>query len=1088
MASSTTTNTCGRRPRNQPITDDNVPIIGSDLVQGNDVLTDAIHSTMSKAMAPETRKNYRNRIARFIEYLKEHQPEYYQRGVRVVTDEMRADVSKYYFDKKEDLIYSGLNVNFLMYYLASTDKNADGKLKSKGDIRKYRDAVSWGSKMAGEPLPSDFYQDMTRYIGAYNKKFAQAKKLGEVEEFSTDPIPLPVYRFLLRRSIETNNVFAWTWTLLQWNCMARSASIDCLAFHNFSVGLDSIIIKYDDSKADKTGEKLSEKNVYSNPLDWTMCTWLAIGIYCFLHQGNLVENERLFLKKGTKDGAGSMKYHEQVVGLVKGMEAFISPHMKFEKINPYGLRKGAATHAVSGTTAAPSIPSIARRGEWSIGSVLDVYWHFGSVGDHYLGRILCGLDPNDSSFSVLPPHWNLEDPLGNASIMKAMRSLYGPIMDGYTGRKENPSGILLRCLACIVYHSDSLRKTWVKYPGHDFSKLTILHDSLLLDDLKQLVTLQPTKGVLQAPTGIPPHIGLAVQVSEVLDTLGELVNKFGEHGDNLMLAVDAALEDRALDNGHITADRLRDILQTYRNESIEAVNSQLKSMRTEVREAILRVGQRTGGGGDDDDEVAFLAPLDDDDENEDGQAPGGDGRGGRKDMFAYGGRFYAVPENYDSFPKVNLLQGLRCWFRDQVASEDGKRVRAFRLITPKMLPGPLASQFRVNWLPIFNFLEPVKAIPRHSVLTDERIDALYVECIEFLRSRVSYLWNRGQRSNPNEFSVATWSRFTSYGQIKKFGTESDKLLLKEPTNRNKAGAAGGKRKRQLKTKNVKHPARQRATRGNDSGSGHGNDGNDSGSGGGGSTTNNIVVGGDDVLGVVGGAGETVAAAGGAAAAAGAAANDGAGHGAGLGGRSGGGRSGGSGGRGGRGGGRGSGSGRGRGSQHGRGRGSLGHGGGRDSGNLFASAFAEVDGDLPEALQHRHEEIVREDRAHEEEVQFDEEARQIREEGWASRPIPAIRNYDNLSGFHRKRMGTVIEGVLAQSVAQSPMMMQGNAAVATAANGRSIGRCCITGCIFSNMELIHRCHTCNKFIHMLCAEPINDLSEDERYCDGCVRIK
>ena len=103
----------------------------------------------------------------------------------------------------------------------------------------------------------------------FKKKFAQAKKKGEVEEYSTDPIPLPVYRFLLRRSISQNNVFAWTWTLLQWNCMARSASIDCLAFHNLSVGsLDScsIVIKYDETKADKAGEKLSEKKYMLTPL------------------------------------------------------------------------------------------------------------------------------------------------------------------------------------------------------------------------------------------------------------------------------------------------------------------------------------------------------------------------------------------------------------------------------------------------------------------------------------------------------------------------------------------------------------------------------------------------------------------------------------------------------------------------------------------------------------------------------------------------------------------------------------------------------------------------------------------------------
>lgn len=59
--------------------------------------------------------------------------------------------------------------------------------------------------------------------------------------------------------------------------MARSSSIDCLGFHNFGLGLDSIIIKYDESKADKAGEKLSEKNVYAHTTDWKKCTWLALG-------------------------------------------------------------------------------------------------------------------------------------------------------------------------------------------------------------------------------------------------------------------------------------------------------------------------------------------------------------------------------------------------------------------------------------------------------------------------------------------------------------------------------------------------------------------------------------------------------------------------------------------------------------------------------------------------------------------------------------------------------------------------------------------------------------------------------------------
>ena len=390
-----------------------------------------------------------------------------------------------------------------------------------------------------------------------------------------------------------------------------------------------------------------------------MCTWLALGVYCFVFQGNLVVNERLFLKQGTKEGAGSMKYHEQVVGLVRGREDAVSTHMKVDKLNPYGLRKGAATHAVSGTTAGPSIPSIARRGEWSIGSVLDVYWHFGSVGDHYLGRILCGLDPNSTNFAILPPHWKLEDPLGDDKIREAMELMYGPILRHYNGRSENPIGVLLRCLACIVYHSDKLRETMVKYPGHDFSKLPILHNSSLLNCLKELVTIEPTVGVMVSATGVPPHVGLGLQVAKVLETLGELVGQFGEHGDNLMLAVEEALDSKAWESGHVTGSRLREILDEYRKDSIEAVDRQLQGMRDELKQVIQLGGIRGGSELE-----GFEVDL-----GSGGESGGGGGQQVRT-LFSYDGRFFAVPKGYQ-FPKANLRDGLRYWLQDQVVSVDG---------------------------------------------------------------------------------------------------------------------------------------------------------------------------------------------------------------------------------------------------------------------------------------------------------------------------------------------------------------------------------------------------------------------------------
>ena len=672
------------------------------------------------------------------------------------------------------------------------------------------------------------------------------------------------------------------------------------------------------------------------------------------------------------------------MGLVQGMENSVSPHMKFDKLNPYGLRKGAATHAVSGTTAAPSIPSIARRGEWSIGSVLDVYWHFGSVGDHYLGRILCGLDPNDTNFAVLPPHWILVDPLGNELVSKAMQMTYGPILAEYRHRSENPTGVLLRCLASIVFHSEKLLETMTRHSGHDFAKLTLLHDFSLLNDLKALVTVEPTPGVLVSPTGIPPHIGIAVQLSDVFDTLGELVRQFGEHGNNLMSAVEKALDGKAWENGHVTGSRLKEILDEYRRDSIEAVDRQLQVMRTEVRESIrCRGGNAAESEESDMNEEGFFGGV--------GDAGGGDqaGAGRNVTVYSYDGKFYAVPKGYQ-FPKANLLAGLRCWLKDQVVSVDGKeKVKAFRFFTATMLPDALSKNFRKNWLPIFKYLHPVlKEVPRNVAVTDEVVEKVYCECMVFLKEQVSYLWKG--RSNPKEYSVGTWSNKTSYASIITYGTAEDKLLLKEPSNRNKVkrGVGGLPRKRTRTTlSSTKYPVRQQQNR------------------------------------------QRRAAA------------------------------------------RMSGS-----------EGIVDDGGER----TFAMAFAESGGELTDGQERRWQEIVQEVAASDERNREEEEERQIREEGWASRPIPVLRNYGDISGFDRRQMVDRIGQVLDAAAPGSPRMTT-IATQGAVTNGRAVGHCCITGCTFS-MELVHRCHVCKEFVHMICAEPFNDLSEDERYCNRCIPKK
>jgi hypothetical protein len=502
----------GRIRPHQRDTDDAAPVLGSALAAPEGFL-EKFNETNEKSMSTACRKNYRQRLARIITFWKESSPDYYAVGVREISEELGKDPTRFYYGRKQDLVYSGMNMQFFLYFLLETKRKANGKYKSLEDLRKYKDCVMWGAKMASERLPTTFYEGVDNFLGSYKKEFIQAKKAGETEESSSDPIPISLYKLILRWALEQNNILVWFWTLTQWNCMARSASIDPLGFHNLKLGNDSIRLKYDDSKADKAGERLSEKNIYANPKDWRLCWWTGFGIWCCLRTNKFKEKERLFLDKDVKEGTASAKYCELVAGLVSEHTDELMHHMDPERFNPYGLRKGSATHACSGTTAPPSLPSIARRGEWSISQVLDVYWHFCSVGDHYLGRILSGLDPNESSFGMLPPHWSTTKPMENDHIRKAMRLTFGEIVEEYPSMVP----ILLRSLACMVHHKEGLLEQMVSVPGHDFNKIPIFHDRELLSDLFELVTVEPTEGVVTNATGIPPHIYQASKLQAILE-------------------------------------------------------------------------------------------------------------------------------------------------------------------------------------------------------------------------------------------------------------------------------------------------------------------------------------------------------------------------------------------------------------------------------------------------------------------------------------------------------------------------------------------------------------------------------------------
>ena len=182
-----------------------------------------------------------------------------------------------------------------------------------------------------------------------------------------------------------------------------------------------------------------------------------------------------------------------------------------------------------------------------IGAILDVYWQFAEAGDAYLGRCLCGLDPNQSTFSVLPPHWTVDSPVEDADIGEGLHLMYGVIIE------EHPTSIavLVRVLASVTCASDWLLETSARHCGHPFAAIPLLQNQHLLLRLKVKVTIEPTELMAKA-TGVPPHVMQMNLMTSLLQLCQTTLLRVNEQAEVVRQTIFDAMEQRVLENGQIS--------------------------------------------------------------------------------------------------------------------------------------------------------------------------------------------------------------------------------------------------------------------------------------------------------------------------------------------------------------------------------------------------------------------------------------------------------------------------------------------------------------------------------------------------------
>jgi hypothetical protein len=254
--------------------------------------TEAIAVTEDHEVKNATRKDYRSRLQRMVDWCLAKYPDFYEDAVLPITQQQRNDASKHFYEQREDFRYERLDSSIIRSFLSETRKNSStGKTRSFSHVRKFYDALLFGAKEQGVAFPGTFHVELEKFLKSFKKESVKARRAGEQDEHDSDPMSFPLYHQICTWFVQSGDTESWAFILLLWNCMGRTASVDPLGLHNIRVGTDSIIVKYDDSKMDGTGERVKPKNIYANPYNPNICSFLATGLYLTMYQSQFARTK-----------------------------------------------------------------------------------------------------------------------------------------------------------------------------------------------------------------------------------------------------------------------------------------------------------------------------------------------------------------------------------------------------------------------------------------------------------------------------------------------------------------------------------------------------------------------------------------------------------------------------------------------------------------------------------------------------------------------------------------------------------------------------------------------------------------------------
>ena len=502
-------------------------------------------------------------------------------------------------------------------FLLSRKGTKGAKYLSATGYGGYRSAMNDLFRVCGVSKPAVFEAELSRSIKGLVRSRAKANETsGSRLTEGKDPLPFSAYKFLAKKMLEESGsdaVFGHCFLVLTWNLMCRSKNTVGICIDHISWEGDALGIQFAHMKNDKEGIGASYKrHLYSNALDIAICPIVALSRYLATYP---CRNGKLF-----DDGAYA-RFRSFLQKLTsKYAKEFGELGIDVQNIGVHSIRKGAATYACNGTTAAPQIAAICNRAGWTMGRVKDIYIKYEAAGDQYVGRILCGLNPLKPIFAQTPPFFRIDGDLvtyrsnerareiENAALMNtedvsslktcSLTEVASPVQSLFPNlvKTIQLKPVATMCFASLLLSMDFLQKcthTDSPFKGSALFALSINKK------LKEAVTVTyPWKTEFGAfwthdtLTGIPPHVEHSVEsriILEKVEAFGKAtLGKFNENRVMIVKDVVAELDKRNIEGGSLTMEMIE-------TRFLCPVNDQMKTLTDLLCEVKDRmVGEASG--------------------------------------------------------------------------------------------------------------------------------------------------------------------------------------------------------------------------------------------------------------------------------------------------------------------------------------------------------------------------------------------------------------------------------------------------------------------------------------------------------------